>query len=337
MVTLKEIGAAVGVSSAAVSRVLNFDMTLAVTAQTRQAILETAEALNYATPRNRNRAARIALTKVALVHFLGPEQELSDPYYIALRLGIERRCAELRIETVKVYHTDLRPDAGLLQEASSVIAIGRHSKEEMAWLKHHGRTVVFADFSPPGEEFDCVESELVYATQTLLDGLESLGYESIGFVGWLDRDQGSDPGNVEKRCRANIDWMTERGRFDSRLCLTETNTEDSGYRLTRKILDQGFSVDALVTGNDNMAVGAYRAVHELRLRIPDDIAIASFNDISVAQFMNPPLSTVHFPSKEIGETAVELLQERLAGRDIAKRITLASGLIWRSSTRSASP
>jgi LacI family transcriptional regulator len=82
-----------------------------------------------------------------------------------------------------------------------------------------------------------------------------------------------------------------------------------------------------------MAVGAYRAIHEHGLSIPDDIAVASFNDISVAQFMNPPLSTVHLPAEEIGETAVELLLERAGGRELAKRITLASRLIWRGSTR----
>mgnify|MGYP003507190930 CR=1 FL=1 len=55
MVTIKQIADAVGVSSATVSRVLNFDSTLSVSAQTRKSIVETAEALNYATPRNRNR------------------------------------------------------------------------------------------------------------------------------------------------------------------------------------------------------------------------------------------------------------------------------------------
>ena len=83
-----------------------------------------------------------------------------------------------------------------------------------------------------------------------------------------------------------------------------------------------------------MAVGAYRAIHELGLDIPGDIGVASFNDISVAQFMNPPLSTVHLPAEEIGETAIELLLERAGGRELAKRLTLATRIIWRGSTRS---
>ena len=117
-----------------VPRVLNFDQTLSVTPQKRQAIIETAEALNYATPRARNRAGP-GPNKVALVHFLRPDQELIDPYYVGLRLGIESRCHALKIETVKVYHTDSLPEATLLQGASGVIAIGVHTAAEVAWVR----------------------------------------------------------------------------------------------------------------------------------------------------------------------------------------------------------
>jgi LacI family transcriptional regulator len=336
MVTLKQIASAVGVSSATVSRVLNFDTTLSVTAQTRQSIIETAEALNYATPRNRARTApQRAPTKVALVHFLRPDQELADPYYVGLRLGIERRCAALQLEAVKVYHTDTMPDPKLLQAASGVIAIGRHEADEVAWLKRHARHVVFADFAPADDELDSVESDLALATRKLLKALTEMGYRRIGFVGWSDHGQKGEIIAREKRCSAYVDWMREAGRFDADLCQLDWNTEESGYRLTKAILSLPLPPDALIAGNDNMAVGAYRAIHELGLRIPEDIAIASFNDISVAQFLNPPLSTVRLPSEEIGENAVDLLIERTAGREIAKRTILASRMIWRGSTRSA--
>jgi LacI family transcriptional regulator len=333
LVTIKEIAKAVGVSSATVSRVLNFDTTLSVTPQKRQAIIETAEALNYATPRARNRAAQQGLNKIALVHFLRPDQELVDPYYVGLRLGIESRCQALKIETVKVYHTDLLPEATLLQNASGVIAIGRHDDNEIDWLKRHNRNLVFADFSPAFEESDSVESDLTLAMRKVLQALTQMNYRRIAFVGWDDVYNGVRRALPEKRARAYMQWMTEAGTFDERLCRTENNTEESGYRLTRDVLSESNRPDALVTCNDNMAVGAYRAIHEMGLSIPDDIAVASFNDISVAQFLNPPLTTVRLPSEEIGETAVELLLERVAGRELSKKITLASQIIWRASTR----
>jgi LacI family transcriptional regulator len=322
MVTLKEIANAVGVSTATVSRVLNFDSTLSVTAKKRQAIIEAAEALNYATPRNRNRANQQGLSKVALVHFLRPDQELIDPYYVGLRLGIESRCAALKIETVKVYHTDEMPDPGLLQSASGVIAIGRQDEAEVAWLKRHARHLVFADYAPADDEVDSVQSDLTFAMRKLLGALVDLGYRHIAYLGWNDT-----------RAMAYVAWMKEHRLYDEHLSRGDSNTEEGGYRATKILLAEGHKVDALVLFNDNMAVGAYRAIHELGLRIPEDIAVASFNDISVAQFMNPPLSTVHLPAEEIGQTAVELLLERAGGRELAKRITLASRIIWRGSTK----
>ena len=322
MVTLKEIANAVGVSTATVSRVLNFDSTLSVTAKKRQAIIEAAEALNYATPRNRNRANQQGLNKVALVHFLRPDQELSDPYYVALRLGIETRCAALKVETVKVYHTDSMPDATLLQSASGVIAIGGQRDIEVAWLTKHARHIVFADFAPANDELDCVQGDLAGAMRKLLSALVEQGYRRIAYLG-----------NIDVRGQTYVDWMRHEGLYDEHIVQSDNGTEEGGYRAARKLLTERGKVDALVMFNDNMAVGAYRAIHELGLGIPDDIAVASFNDISVAQFMNPPLSTVHLPAEEIGETAVELLLERAGGRDLAKRITLASRLIWRGSTR----
>jgi len=334
VVTLKEIAKAVGLSSATVYRVLNFDQTLSVAAKTRQTIIETAEAMKYENPRARNRANQQGLSKIALVHFLRPDQELVDPYYVGLRLGIESRCQALKIETVKVYHTDRLPEASLLQGASGVIAIGRHDESEIAWLKRHNRNIVFADFSPPTDEFDSVESDLMLATRKLLQSLSQAGYRRIAFAGWVDVYDGIVSTLPERRCRAYMEWASEEGVFDERICLTGSKTEESGYKLTRKILSEKNRPDALITANDNMAVGAYRAIHEMGLRIPDDIAVASFNDISVAQFMTPPLTTVHLAAEEIGESAVELLLEQVGGRELRKRLTLSTSVRWRGSTRS---
>ncbi len=333
MVTLKEIAKAVGVSSATVSRVLNFDTTLSIAEAKRQAIIETAEALNYATPRARARANQQGLTKIALVHFLRPDQELIDPYYVGMRLGIESRCQTLRIETVKVYHSNDLPDAGVLQSASGVIAIGGHQDQEIDWIQRYCRHLVFADYAPPGDEIDAVDCDLNLATRKLLQGLTAAGYSRIAFVGWNEIYTGVPNPFGERRERTFREWMATHGLFDDALCRTEDNTEQSGYRLTRDLLTLDRRPQAIVACNDNMAVGAYRAIHEAGLSIPEDIAIASFNDISVAQFLNPPLTTVRLPSEEIGETAVELMLEQVAGRELSKHITLASEIKWRGSTR----
>lgn len=127
--------------------------------------------------------------------------------------------------------------------------------------------------------------------------------------------------------------MIAAGLYDPDICQIDWNTEECGYRLTQSVRSRPNWPEALICCNDNMAVGAYRAIHEPGLRIPQDIAIASFNAILVAQFLNPPLSAVHLPAAEIGETVVDMLMERIAGRQIAKRTILAARMIRRGSAK----
>lgn len=169
MVTIKEIAKAVGVSPATVSRVLNYDPALSISPVKRQAIIETAEALNYETPRNRNKTngpttSSSLLTKLVIVHFLEPSDEIADPYYIGVRLGIENRCRDLKTEIVKVFHSDDLPEQALLESASGVIVIGKHSNHEIDWMARHARQLVFADFDPRNDRFDSVFADVGLAT-----------------------------------------------------------------------------------------------------------------------------------------------------------------------------
>jgi LacI family transcriptional regulator len=345
MVTIKEIAKAAGVSAATVSRVLNYDPTLSISPAKRQAVVETAEALNYETPRARNRSTVLpqlnaSLGRVVLVHFLESSEELADPYYIGVRLGIENRCRGMKTEIVKVYHSNQLPDPVILQGASGVIVVGKHSPREINWLQENCRNIVFADFNPKRDELDCVYSDLTEATRRLLEQLTDLGYSRIGFIGSYENFEGQSEPYVETRCRAYTDWHQERNLFvPERLVLgnisdTGQNLRlETGYVLAKQLLNSGPLPDIVVTANDNMAIGAYRAFQEAGLIIPKDIAVVTFNDIPVSQFLNPPLSTVRIRSENIGETAVDLLVERLAGRDFTKRVIIPTKMIWRQSCR----
>ncbi|CAN7281977.1 LacI family DNA-binding transcriptional regulator [Rhizobium sp. LjRoot30] len=343
MVTIKEIAKAVGVSSATVSRVLNYDPALSISPVKRQAIIETAEALNYETPRNRNKAngavSPSLLTNLVIVHFLEPSDEIADPYYVGVRLGIETRCRDLKTEIVKVFHSDDLPDASLLESASGVIVIGKHSDNEIAWLTQHARHVVFADFDPKSDQIDSVFSDVGLATQKILKFLKTSGYKRIGFIGSHESLNGGVQRFAEKRCAAYIDWQKTNGTFDPDLLALADCSDgqslrlETGYRLARDLLALSERPDIIVTSNDNMAIGTYRALQEAGLSIPGDIAVISFNDIPVAQFLTPPLTTVRIHGEHIGETAVDLLLERLSGRSFGKQVRIATELIWRDSCR----
>jgi LacI family transcriptional regulator len=246
MVTIKEIAKAVGVSSATVSRVLNYDPALSISPAKRQAIIETAEALNYETPRNRNKAnghaAPSLLTRLVIVHFLEPSDEIADPYYVGVRLGIENRCRDLKTEIVKVFHSDALPEAALLESASGVIVIGKHSDNEIAWVAEHSRHLVFADFDPKSDHIDSVFSDMGLATRKILDCLKASGYSRIGFIGSHESLNGGVQHFAERRCAAYIEWQKKNGTFaPDLLALADCSGGqslrlDTGYRLARDLL-----------------------------------------------------------------------------------------------------
>lgn len=346
MVTIKQIAKAVGVSPTTVSRVLNYDPSLTMSAAKRQAIIETAEALNYETPRNRAKAGGAAevaaqTAKLLIVHFLHPSEEIADPYYVGVRLGIENRCRELNAEVTKVFHPDGLPDAQQLAAASAgVIVIGKQGAKEIAWLRAHARHVVFADFDPQNDECDSVFSDMRVATLKVLNFLKFSGYARIGFIGSPDYNDGVAREFEEVRCATYMDWQKSNGSFDPSLIAIvdgepgQSHRLEDGYRLAHQLLTRSPLPDAVITSNDNMAIGAYRAIMERGLRIPEDIGVASFNDIPVAQFLMPPLTTVRIHAEHIGETAVDLLFERLAGRTYGRQVRIATELMVRASCRS---
>ncbi len=69
---------------------------------------------------------------------------------------------------------------------------------------------------------------------------------------------------------------------------------------------------AVFTGNDAMAVGAYQALYQAGLRIPQDMAVIGYDDIELARYMTPPLTTIHQPKDELGELAIDVLIHRMA-------------------------
>jgi LacI family transcriptional regulator len=91
---------------------------------------------------------------------------------------------------------------------------------------------------------------------------------------------------------------------------------------------------AVFIASDSMAIGAYKAINEKGLSIPKDISIVGFNDISTAQFIVPPLTTIKAHTEFMGEIAFDLLIERLKkDREICKKVIVPTKLIVRDSCK----
>jgi LacI family transcriptional regulator len=90
---------------------------------------------------------------------------------------------------------------------------------------------------------------------------------------------------------------------------------------------------AFFVGNDSMAIGCLRALHEENIRVPEKVSLIGVNDISVSKYVFPPLSTVKVYTEFMGETAVDLLLERMTDRKIAKKVIISTQLEIRGSSQ----
>lgn len=108
----------------------------------------------------------------------------------------------------------------------------------------------------------------------------------------------------------------------------------SCYKLVQDLLKEDRKLDAIFVWDDRLAIGAMKAIFEAGKRIPEDIALAGYDDIEVSQYLFPPLTTVRQPSYEIGEAAARILFDRFESEDMMefKRIVLKPELIVRGTT-----
>lgn len=108
-------------------------------------------------------------------------------------------------------------------------------------------------------------------------------------------------------------------------------TEKEGYQVISGFLAQEERIDAIFSANDEMAIGAIQAIREMSFKIPDDIAIVGFDDIRLASYINPPLTTIRHPKYEMGRFATNMVFQVLHGSK-AESVVLPTQLITRQST-----
>jgi DNA-binding LacI/PurR family transcriptional regulator len=109
-------------------------------------------------------------------------------------------------------------------------------------------------------------------------------------------------------------------------------TRESGAVAMRQLLADDPDLDAVFVASDLMAHGALRTLREAGRRVPDDVAVVGFDDIEMARYTDPPLTTVRQPIEEIGLTIARQLLRQLAGEAIEPALTLPTELVVRDST-----
>lgn len=334
MVTIKDIANKAQVSSATVSRVLNNDMTLQVAEETRQRIIEVAKQLDYKKTKSRaNKNHEVEAEKKQIIGLViwGSEQlESSDPYFMFIRQGIGKECAKQGITVDKVMFMD-DFDMNIAEELDGLIVIG---KVHIDLLRRSTQIphIVSIDYVLD-DEYDSVMFDLRKATRHAMDHLFQLGHERIGYIGGISyiRTLVGKVYNIDVRQKEYEAIMREKGWFEPAHLFVDDWRTEQGYLLMKQALELDDRPTAFLIGSDPMAIAALKALQESDIKVPDEIAIVSFDDIPLASFVSPPLTTVRVLTEDMGVTAVKLLVDRFNGRDVPLHVTIPTKLIIRES------
>lgn len=337
MTTIRDIANEAGVSTATVSRILNNDLTLSVGEDTRRRVLEVANVLNYKPSRKRNvKKTETESYKIGIVSALTQEEEVQDPYFMAIRLGVEIGCEKLPLNIKNVIRAGNGASLEVLKNLDGLIVIGGIERNSLEEFYHQNNNIVFVNHLPDTGKYDVVASGLERATEDVLHYLFQLNHTEIGFLGGNDiltsiHDKQTLEEVEDMRKVAFESVMKRKNLYNPEYVYIGEWGANSGYQLMQQVIEKGALPTALIVASDPMAIGAMRALHESGIKVPQDISIFSFNDIEAAEFLNPPLSTVKIHADEMGKTAVKLLYDRIQGRTIPMRAVLSTKLVIRDS------
>ena len=329
MATIKDIANMVGVSLATVSRVLNYDTNLSVSDETKRRIFKAAEELDY-----QKKPKRKSTTyKVGIVTWYTEREELDDLYYMAIRLGVEKRLEyhKMKFTTLSIDYLQSLQHEGI----QGLIAIGKFSEKQAKELEMVSNKLVFIDCSPNESQFDSVIVDFEKATQNVLQYFIDQGHTKIGYIGGREiyKDQTSEIDDPRRRCFEY--FLSTNDLYQEAYVYEGKFSVDDGYRLmSQAIEDHKDSLPtAFFAGNDSLAIGALRALTNAGICVPEEVSIIGVNDISISKYMSPPLSTVKIYTELMGETAVDMLLEQFSGRQISKKVSLATQLEIRQSSK----
>jgi len=327
MVTIKEVAEKAGVSIATVSRVLNFDETLNAAVETRKRIFEIAEDLKYVTVNQRKNKPR--KYTLGIVQWYTQVEELKDPYYLSIRIAVEKKCEKDGTSCRNISLSDMRYPAN---EVDGLIAIGKFGQGDMKLLNKLSRHILFVDSSPDEEQYDSVVTDYKNGVEKALDYLSKLGHTEIGYIGGTEYINNKKDIVKDYREETYKNFMQNKDSFNEAYVLKGSFTPEDGYSLMKEALEKKLGPTAFFIASDPMAIGAYKAITEKGLAIGKDISIIGFDDIYTAKFLTPSLTTIKVYTEFMGETAVETLIERLnTERKISKKILIPTKLVIRES------
>ena len=331
MPTIIEVAAMAGVSTATVSRVLSRPEQ--VSEVTRLHVLEIVRQSGYAP----NVAAR-SLRTLRAAKILLTVPNISNPFFASVIRGAEEAARDAGYSVVvgDTRHDPVVEDqyADMLsrREVDGLIFLGHRLPDSLGPLlarKGAAAPIVNGCEYSPGLGVPSVHIDNAAAGAAAIDHLVALGHRAIGII------TGPEISPISRDRLAGVRQAIDRYGLATGLRVRVGDySAGSGFALAGQLLAE--EVTALFCFSDEMALGALSAIDDAGLACPDDVSVMGFDDLPLARYFRPALTTIAQPKGLIGRRTVELLVDILRGVDCpAEQVTLDHDLIVRSSTARA--
>jgi DNA-binding LacI/PurR family transcriptional regulator len=313
-VTMADIGKVAGVSASTVSRALAGSPNIPEI--TRQHVLKIAAELNYRVDeRARNFRLQRSQTIATLFPYQGEsKRQISDPFYMeiagAITDELDLHGYDLIIARVSVGKDDWCARYIADKRVDGVILIDRALDDAgVNTLQAMGANFVIWGQAVPDQQYASVGVDNVAGAAEAVRHLAALGRRNIGFIGGFG-------GMIEtdSRRQGYLLGMEQAGlAADSRLMCFTDFTPDAAQRTVQSLLQAAPQLDGLLVCSDFMAVAVMETLRGLGRSVPDTISVIGFDDIPLAAYCTPRLSTVHQPIQEGGRHMARKLLAMLDG------------------------
>ena len=304
MPTLKDISKRTGVSVTTISRVLNHDETMAVSRETNRAIFEAAYELGYRPPRKRKLLGKSLVIGVADWRILVDDSQNTS--INSLRYFAETEAFNQSVEFVRMVRGEVRPVDG-------IIAFSDLSSDEIEALRRSSPYIVCVNGGQSGRAFDQILVDLDASMTRAFDYLiNTKGKRVIGYISGMFCGDGYTIG--ARRKERVISLLRENLLYDEDLIMVEDFSEESGYRMARRMLNGAKKPEALIIGSDMIAKGVIRALQEQSIRIPEEISLVIYQDIQTTQLPPVDVAMILAYPDILWQKAIQMILELTRGR-----------------------
>jgi LacI family transcriptional regulator len=329
MPTMREVAEKAQVSPTTVSHVIN--NTRHVSEVVRSRVLAAMHELGY---RPNALARSLRRGKTFTIGLILPDS--ANPFFAEIGRYIEEAAFQSGYNVIlcntegNYYREQIYVDLLIKKQVDGLIFVAAGDQSEsLRSLLHEEILVVLIDRQVQGVEVDVVLSDNLQGGYLATKHLLELGHTRIACV--------AGPSNVtpsSERVTGYRKALLEANlTLDDRLIMSGNFRVDSGHHIVNGLLDLPRPPTAVFASNDLMAIGAMRAVAQKGLHVPRDFSIVGFDDIELASYTTPSLTTVRQPKMEMGKNAVDLLINRINdGEHSPSLILLNNTLVKRDST-----